>query len=66
MKDEEQVIVLGHKNMKYPGPHTASPGIDLKNRSSYIKVRYQGNANLVGKINNVKNVMDLWKNHQQK
>jgi hypothetical protein len=52
--------------LKYPGPHTASPGIDLKNRSSYIKVRYQGNANLVGKINNVKNVMDLWKNHQQK
>ena len=40
VKDEEQVLVLGHKNLKYPGPLTASPGVDLKNRSNYIKIRY--------------------------
>lgn len=66
VKDEEQVQVLGHKNLKYPGPHTASPGIDLRNRASYIKMRYQGTANLVGKINNVKSAVDMWKNHLSK
>jgi hypothetical protein len=70
IKDGDEQSVMGAKHINMPGPGSGSnaekPNIDKMNRQEYVKLRFQGNQNLVGRKNNVKTAMDFWKTHQQK
>ena len=49
VKDKDEQLVYGPKHVRLPNDPKGSPGIDIKNREEYVKLKYQGNANIVGR-----------------
>jgi hypothetical protein len=63
-KDEKQVF--GPKHARLPNDPKGSSGLDMKSRGDYMKLKYQGNAYIIGrKKNQVATAMDYWKTSKQ-
>lgn len=52
VRDKDERQVYGPKYIRLPDNPKGSPGIDYKNREEYIKLKYQGNSDIIGRKKN--------------
>ena len=62
MRDQDEKQVFGPKHVRLPNDPKGSPGVELKSREDYVKLKFQGNVHIIGrKKNNVGAALDFWK-----
>jgi len=52
VRDKDEIEVFGPKYVRMPDNPKGSPGVQFKSREAYIKLKYQGNASIVGRKKN--------------
>lgn len=66
MREKDEKQVFGPKHARLPNDPKGSSGLDMKSRGDYVKLKYQGNAYIIGrKKNQVATAMDYWQTSKQ-
>ncbi len=67
VREKDEKYVFGSKHIRMPGHPSGNPGVDIKSKEEFLKMKYQGNSNIIGrKKNQIATTLDFWRNTANK